>query len=48
MNTDHINYQQRIAQSVNEEKDHELLEKPEKTTNIFFFFFSFNRNKSKF
>ncbi|CAF1086759.1 unnamed protein product [Rotaria sp. Silwood1] len=27
MNTDHINYQQQIAQSVNEEKDHELLEK---------------------
>lgn len=29
MNTDHINYQQQIAQSVNEEKDHELSEKPE-------------------
>ncbi|CAF3880333.1 unnamed protein product [Rotaria sp. Silwood2] len=27
MNTDHINYQQQIAQSVNKEKDHELLEK---------------------
>lgn len=27
MNTDHINYQQQIAQSVNEEKDHELIEK---------------------
>jgi hypothetical protein len=29
MNTDHINYQQQIAQSVNEEKDHELTEKAE-------------------
>jgi hypothetical protein len=27
MNTDHINYQQEIAQSINEEKDQELLEK---------------------
>lgn len=26
MNTDHINYQQQIAQSVNEEKDQELIE----------------------
>lgn len=26
MNTDHINYQQQIAQAVNEEKDHELIE----------------------
>ncbi|CAF4233360.1 unnamed protein product, partial [Rotaria sordida] len=26
MTTDHINYQQQIAQSINEEKDHELLE----------------------
>ncbi|CAF0880778.1 unnamed protein product [Adineta steineri] len=29
MNTDHINYQQEIAQSTNEEKDHELSEKTE-------------------
>jgi hypothetical protein len=29
MNTDHINYQQQIAQSVNEEKDHESLDKIE-------------------
>jgi len=29
MNTDHINYQQQIAQSVHEEKDHELSEKTE-------------------
>ena len=27
MNTDHINYQQQIAQAVNEEKAHELLDK---------------------
>ena len=26
MNTDHINYQQQIAQSVNEDKDQELIE----------------------
>ena len=26
MNTDHINYQQQIAQAVNDEKDHELIE----------------------
>ncbi len=26
MNTDHINYQQQIVQSVNEENDHELTE----------------------
>lgn len=32
MNTDHINYQQQIAQSVNEEKDHELIEKSENTS----------------
>jgi hypothetical protein len=29
MNTDHINYQQHITQSVNEEKVHELLETTE-------------------
>jgi len=29
MNTDHINYQQQIAQSINEEKDYELSEKTE-------------------
>jgi len=29
MNTDHINYQQQITQSVNEEKVHELLETTE-------------------
>jgi hypothetical protein len=29
MNTDHINYQQQIIQSMNEDKDHELLENTE-------------------
>ena len=33
MNTDHINYQQQIAQSVNKEKDHELLEHTDNASN---------------